>query len=306
MKKLNDILKYYAFTLFSNKEVIRAYTKSWKVAIFAYILSLLILLTPIAYHQLLVSDRIIVNQFSDIELAFNDIYDRNIDCKISNSVLTCNNDISYEFESNNYLVVINKEFDYDIQIDNEVAKNTDNLIVFSKDHIFIRFVEREDGIAYKPVQNIRGYYSNINTFDFKEIYNNGLTDEETAREGYYLANTLYLFSRIKMSNLVPTLLLWLGQFILSTFLLIIPSAFLINYGNKKGQRADEYNFKGSLKISLVMLLGVSFICALIGILSLELTPILLTVFYTIRLLLIYLNQFTRRGQKYNIIKYKNI
>lgn len=307
MEKISEVLIYYAFTLFSNKEVIRAYTKSWAVSIFAFIISIFILLTPIVYHYLLSSDSKVVNKLNNIDLVFNEIYSQQINCKIDKGSLICVEDKSYEFTSNGYLVLINKDFDYSKEGIEQTPKSTDNIVVFNRNNFFARYVQRESGDSLnKPSQILSGNYSSVINFDFKEIYNNGLESSNEIKDSYYLASTIYFLSRVQRSNFIPTLILWFFQFTLSFILLLIPSSLLLNYGNKRGQRADEYKLTGSFKICMVMFIAVSFICALIGVLSFELAPILLTIFYTIRLLLIYLHQFTRRGQKYNIIKYKSI
>jgi hypothetical protein len=308
MKKFKDLVLYYAYTLFSNKEAIRAYTKSWKVSIFAYLISILILLTPITVSKLFTSNQSILDSFDNIELAFNDVYEyqnAGIPCEIKSGELTCINDESFEIESNGYLIVINKDLDNNIDVDKNKASITDNIIIMNKSDFYARYVVREDdGIVYQPISELEGDYSKISNINFQIIYNNVKNKDESYQSSHYLANTIYLLNGIDLSNFNRDLVLWTIQNVLSTMLLVVSSALMIFLGNRKGQRADEYGFKGSLKISFVSLIGVSFVCSVIGLLSLELTPVLLSVVYIVRILLIYINQFTRRGQKYNIVKYR--
>lgn len=329
-------LFFIATTLYSNAQSVRCSIKSWWYAIIAFVVSCLMLITPISLSKYFASGESMLDQFpSATQMLYSFILDmdeENITCSVNNEKFTCDRELTQteyvltqtidKKEVTYTIVLIDKEYEYD-KVDAEVPQLNDNLIYFGEDKFFIRESSRTKDGKLDQTITMSGTYKHCGDFSFQTItdyidivrnqYKDSYSDKaqlEKVVEGAGLVKTQEVLSRflyhISISDFTTILLLWLLLAIASCLLCVLSGAFIINYGNKKGNLADEYKIKGSIKIACNLLLMPALLSVIVGFIMPESVIITAPIIFYVRLFFIYRAQFTRKGQKLAIKTHKGL
>lgn len=311
-------LFFIATTLYSNAQVVRTSIKSVWYAIFAFIVSSIMLLAPVSISRVTTSGESLASTFGTSEYMLYDFIidmsEKGVTCSIENGKFSCAGNQLTQKEFTNVLVEDEKEYkytfvlldnDYDYEtVNEEVAQDNDNLVYFGEDTFFIRKATRTKDGALESSLTLTGSYKYVGNFDFEDVKIRS-ADESSARSYLHTMYSDFLYS-VSLSDFVAILLVWFILSVIVSLICVLSGGFIIYYGNKKGNLADEYGFKGSLKITCNLLLLPAILSVLIGLFMPESVIITAPIIFFIRAFVIYRAQFTRKGQKLAIKTHKGL
>lgn len=328
-------LFFIATTLYSNAQAVRCSIKSAWYAIIAFFISCLMLLTPVSISKYTTNGESIIKNFPHSTIMLYELIDeldsKGITCTVKNKKFSCDKllekkEYVYTDEINKKvitytIVLLDETYDYKTVNENEVQEN-DNLIYFGKEKFYIRETSRDKDGKIESTVTLNGLYNHCNGFSFQKVtdqmdivmnqYQGEVLEEQLLSmvENAGKSKTYEIFSEflyhISISDFNSILFVWLLLAIVSCLLCIVSGAFILNYGNKKGNLSDEYGFIGSLKIACNLLLLPAILSVLIGLIMPESVIITAPIIFYIRLFFIYRAQFTRKGQKIAIKTHKGL
>ena len=143
---------------------------------------------PSYYSSKQIKMETISKNFPSIEEAMGELLTSGLKCKVSNSVLICdenspsvNKVISTENNIKYTIIANQKSIALDTNVDQNKAKETDNIIIFLNSYIRIRYVMR-DYVNPVEVNEILGDYSSFEGLDLEQLSNELLTNDELKEE----------------------------------------------------------------------------------------------------------------------------
>lgn len=322
-------LFFIATTLYNNAQAVRCSIKSAWYAFIAFIVSCLMLIAPVSISKFTTTGEAIMKNYPQSSLAIYELIEEldenNITCKIKNNKFSCDSVLNkkeyvYDIpisETKNVrytIVLLDDDYQYqDEKLNHDIKQDNDNLIYFGKKHFHIREAVRtkegklESSVStsgnYKhcegfTFQNVTDYIDQIER-QYKDSYNGDelkalMVDAGVSKTYEIMCDFLY---SVSISDFNTILFVWLLLAVASCLLCVLSGAFILNYGNKKGNLSDEYGFKGSFKIACNLLLMPAILSVLIGLIMPESVIITAPILFYIRLFFIYRAQFTRKGQR---------
>ena len=310
-------LFFIATSLYSNAQAVRASIKKWTYAVFAFVASSLMMLVPVSIDSVTTSGETLIKNFSTAEFMLHDFIveldENGITCKVENKKFTCAGtqlnegnkvyDRVYEETINNkkYIykyrfVLLDSPDKYLIDENLFQEQPNDNIIVFGEDEFLVRKLNRnKDGQITGNVY-INGSYKRVGSFDFQKVVDKYNYKESSSRAYLHTTFADFLYA-VSIADFNVILIVWLLLAILVNLLCVVSGGFVLYYGNKKGNLADVYGIKGSLKIACNLLLLPTILGILVGLFMPESIIITTPIIFSIRLIIIYRAQFTRKGQK---------
>ncbi len=311
-------LFFIATTLYSNAQAVRSSIKSVGYAIFAFVVSSIMLLAPISISRVTTSGESLTKTFGTSEYMLYefimDLNNKGTTCSVNNGKFSCagNQLIEKEFitiveqdgkEYKYAFVVLDDDYDYKT-VNEEEAQDNDNLVYFGEDTFYLRKATRNKNGDLESSLTLTGSYKYVGNFDFENVTTRS-SNETSARAYLHTIYSDFLYS-VSLSDFSAILLIWFILAIIVLLICVLSGGFIIYYGNKKGNLADEYGFRGSLKIACNLLLMPAILSVLVGLFMPESVIITAPIIFFIRTFVIYRAQFTKKGQKLAIKTHKGL
>lgn len=316
-------LFFIATSLYSNAQAVRASIKSVGYAIFAFIAATLMLLAPVSINKATTSGESLAQSFKYsgplLYDAIVDLSNQGAVCEIKDGKFTCGGGVEDKIivksmvenkkETKYTFVFLDENYDY-AKVDEKEPQLDDNIMYFGEETFYIRRTIRNDDKTVESTIYLEGNYSYVGSFNFQQVIDYidvENIDNPDGRARQYL-QSIYsdLLYAVSISDFNVTLILWFIMAIIVNLICIFSGGFILYYGNKKGNLADDYGFKGSLKIACNLLLLPAILCVLIGLFMPESVIITAPIIFFIRTFVIYRAQFTRKGQKLSIKIHKGL
>lgn len=260
-------MKSFVKMFFSNTEVLES-TK-FKIIVIAliFLINVSLISTPNFFGKMESINSI--TDLSNIEEAFTEMYEDNLNCYIENTEMICDIDDGLSYQG--YDVIYTEEFLLD-----DVDSST---IYFTKEAVAIYYVTDRD-----QVFSLVGNYRLLDGFDFRTISSED-TGDLTQNE-YYLQVTDSTLSAIYYSTLDQHLMLiYLGQFLQTViYVFVVSSLFMLMNFKAKTRKLSYLN---SFKIIITSMTGPALLVAIIALINPSLGSLLFFIIYAIRAMLIY-------------------
>lgn len=272
----------------SNRELFKRRTYSIIIPLIFFLISCATLSIPSYFSSRKMEFDTISKNFPSLEEAMEELLTSGLKCTVSNATLVCDKDspaVNKVVTTENnikYTIIANqKSIALDTTVDQNKAKDTDNIIIFLNNYIRIRYVIR-DYVNPVEVNEILGDYSIFEGINFEELSTELLENENTQSnevQGFILSTY--------KSTLKTQLFLNIVSSFISFSLLVLVSCIMLK-GQYLLKRKKGFKFSDCLKISLTTTFPALLISLLISLLS---TADFATVFgfiFVARIVFIYL------------------
>lgn len=249
-EKFKSNIKTLAKSTYSNRALFEVRKQSFLAPILIFLLCIVMMCVPSYIISKNVKVSNIMKSFPEISAPIETLLTRNLDCKVSNATLVCDegaeslnvvvgDSIKYTVIANVSTISANTDVVY------ENPKDTDNLILLLSQYIKIRYTQRDYVNEKVNVYEIIGDYSEFENLDFKELTQN-LSDNPDSLN-FEIENFVYT---AYVSTLDTKLLVNLSSLLLSFLFLVIVATIILKmpyiFRRKKG-----FKFSECLKMSLV-------------------------------------------------------
>lgn len=316
-------LFFIATSLYSNAQAVRASIKSVWYALIAFFAATLMLLAPVSISKATTSGESLAQSFKYsgplLYDAIVDLSNQGITCEVNDGKFTCNGESiektivkTTKIDKKDYtytFVLLDENYDY-AKVDEKEPQLDDNIMYFGEDTFYVRRTIRNDDKTVESTIYIEGNYNYVGSFNFAQVIDYidiDNVDNPDGRARQYLQGIYSdLLYAVSISDFNVTLLLWFVMAVVVNLICVFSGGFILYFGNKKGNLADDYGFKGSLKIACNLLLLPAILCVLIGLFMPESVIITAPIIFFIRTFIIYRAQFTRKGQKLSIKTHKGL
>lgn len=292
---MKNFFLYLSGAFYSNRQCMLTWKKPKKYPIIIFLLSFIMLLTPIQNNMLSTPVETIVNQIPNIEKIMKevaiDLNSKNIDVKIEN------NQLSYSEEYQNYIdgfqIYIGIDMKEYPEVKNNEISETDNLIVFSKTSFYARYIKRTTlGIQDGDASVLSGYYNMSNSFDFNALYEVADNNDQVYNLVGSLLKTIYL------SNWGYNMIIWVFVIEMINLLYLLLGSFLLLLFNKKGNRDYKLTYGQTFLTLMGSLILPTLLASIIGMFNFAYFTLSYVLIALIRLFMLCYTQLSN-NTKYN-------
>lgn len=296
---MKDFFIYLSGCLYSVIECLKTWKKPKRYPIIIFIISFIMLLTPIQSNMLSTPTESLINQIPNIQVVLKDLAielnSQNIQVSIENNKL--NTTSKYETVINNYYIYIGIDLEeYPLINSNEVS-DKDSFIMFGENRFYARYTSRTELNTLEGANTLSGYYNKLNNFDFNSIYEVKDNDSE-------LNNLVGSFLKmIYLSNSGFNTIIWVFIIEMINLLYLLLGTFILLFTNKKGNRDYRLTYGQGFLTLMGSLIFPSLISSIIGVINFRWFMITYVLLAFIRLFMLCLAQISR-NDKYNQIENK--
>ena len=278
------------FKSFINNRVLfeRRKNSIWIPLVILIVVILSLALPPIISANS-ITGKTLLKKFPKIDEPMTEVFTSSLDCSVKDSVLVCSEESSslnkVIGEEIKYTVIVNQDaVAIDVAVEYTKPKDTDNLIMFFANSIYLRYTERDHINEKAVVYEIIGDYSNLEDFSFKEMSQkiesnpDSLTGE---MENFVL--------KISQSRLRAEILASVSVSITSFLLLALVTCVILK-GSFLFKRKKGLKFSECFKISMTSILPcivISFLISALYGLDAEMYATCLGFAFVVRILFIY-------------------
>ncbi len=258
-------MKSIPLMFFSNKEVLKS-TKFHIIAIIIiFLINISLISTPNFFGRINSVD--IITELSDIEEAFEMIYENELDCVVEEKMMNCN--IEEDLNYSGYDILYTESFE-DITL-------TNSTIYFTKEAVAIYYIEDEQ------IYTLVGNYSLLDGLDFKQVKT---MDTDVSREEHYDLATDDILSAVYYSTLDENLvMIYMAQFVQVTlYTVVVASLFMLMNYRAKIKRLSYIN---SYKIIISSMTGPALLAAIISLFNAGFASMIFFIIYAIRAMFVY-------------------
>jgi len=301
---MNNFLQFAARALFDNKLVSQSHLKPKRYAFFIFIISIFMMLSPVAYSFVAFDATSYTETYVNVVDVFADVtytmHNEGNVVSISDGTLSSANGAK-TFVSNGYTVYIDTDLVELPEVSDTVASPTDSFVCFNSNIYYMRYVTRDtDGKLLKKSTD-SGTYNNLNGFSFETVYAKVATLSTSEADEMIYAETLSFLQGIYISNLAPTLLIWIIFIVAIDFIVVGLSAFIMLFINQRGKRNYRLTYMDCVRVLNSSLILPALIAAFVGMITFSFYMITYLAVYFVRLFILFAVQFSK-NEKYNIAK----
>lgn len=248
-EKFKSNMKTLAKSTYNNRALFERRNNSFLVPIIILLLVIAMICIPSYVLSKKSKSSDIIKNFPEIYSPMESLLTRNLDCRVVNSTLTCEENAEkvniIVGDSIKYTVIANNPtISIDTNVVYENPKNTDNLILLLSKYIKIRYSQRDFVNGTVKKYEIIGDYSDFEGYDFKEISQKIANNPET------LNSEIENFVHTTFTSTLDTkLLVTLSSSLVSFLLLILVTAIILK-GPYLLRRKKGFKFSECLKISI--------------------------------------------------------
>lgn len=291
---MKNFFLYFSGAFYSVKECLLTWKKPKKYPIIIFFISFFMLLSPIQYNMLSISEKTLIEEIPKIEVVLKevalDLNEKEINVKIENNKLIC--DSTYQKNIEGYMVVIGIDYEEYPEVVINKIQETDNIIVFGNERFYARSIERNERNVLENTRTLSGTYNLANTFEFSLIYEN----KDNINEIYNIVGTL--LKTIFLSNSGSNLIFWVLIIEIFNLLFLLIGGFILLFFNIKGNRDYKLNYGQSFLTMMGSLIFPSLISTIIGMINFSYFTISYILLSVIRLFMLCYAQLSK-NQKYN-------
>lgn len=293
----------------SSMDLFRLRKKKFYVVIIAFIFIVIVATLPAYINYTSQTGQNLMSKYVGLENSMNELFlnpANNIDCKIENKILVCENDESLKFvhqvinDGVTYTVLVNPSSEELEQLKEEPAWNTpsnyDNYVSFTKEGLTVRYVQNKS-LNTRTVDSIYliGGYGKLDGFDFGVIQTEiQAVSDQTIR---VKAASFYSSTIVKQVNITVNQVIFLYQFItvfISIFAFIFISAIILK-GNNLFNKGKGFKFKETFKIAVFASFQPLAVSLLVGLLfKIEFT-LIFSISYLVRIVYLYFKFLTNKN-----------
>jgi len=264
---MNDKIKSFFKSFFSNNEVLKAGQFSFIVVALVFVINVSLISVPNFVGRMNSVENI--DNLIGIEEALSEMYDDQFDCQIIDEMMDCNilNGTIY----NGYEISF---------VDEIIPDDIDSSVIqFTEEYMAIVYVDDND-----MTFSISGDYSLIRNFDFSEVSTADFGD--LTKTEYYFETNDNLLTNVYHSSLNQQLaLIYMSQF-MQVFIYLIVVTLIFMLVNFKAD-VKKVTFQNANKIIVVAMTGPALLVAIFGVFLPAWASIAFFLIFAIRVMFIY-------------------